>query len=73
MNLHTKYTRKKKLRPIRQVLIASPKEGSKTAYVPVMNAIIIVLMAIIVSNMAYPNNIPVVFSSIASSFTILKP
>jgi hypothetical protein len=50
MNLNTKYTRKKKLRPMRQVLIASLKEGSRTAYVPEMNAMIIVPMPIMVNH-----------------------
>ena len=74
MNLNTKYTRKKKLKPMRQVLIASPNEDSRTAYVPVMNAMIIVPMPIMVKHVATPNNISVVpTSSISSSFTFSKP
>jgi hypothetical protein len=38
MNLKTKYIRKKKLKPRRQVLIPSLKEGSRTTNMPQMNA-----------------------------------
>ena len=69
MNQNTKNTRKKKLRPRRQVLIASPKEGSRTAYVPVMNAIIIVPMPIMVNNVATPNKF-IAASSLMSMFGI---
>ena len=71
MNLITKYTRKKKLKPMRQMVMASPKKDSRIAYVPVMNAMIIVPMAIIVNNVANTNNFRVVWSSI--SLSLSKP
>jgi len=56
MNLNTKYTWKKKLKPIKQMVMISPNKGSRFAYVPMMNAIIIVSMPI----MTTPNNLRVV-------------
>jgi hypothetical protein len=72
MLLNTKYTRKKKLRPIRQVLMASPNENTRSAYVFVTNAIIIVPVLIMTSHVATSNNIPVVSLSITSSLSISK-
>jgi hypothetical protein len=70
---NTKYTRKKKLRPIKQVLMASPKEGSRTTYVPVTNAIIIVPMPIMVNNVATQNKLIATSSLIFFFLTNSKP
>ncbi|KAJ0100223.1 hypothetical protein Patl1_21621 [Pistacia atlantica] len=52
----TKNTRRKKIKPMKQVVIASPKEGANTAYVPVANAITIAPMASMVRFKAVNNN-----------------
>ena len=44
MNLNTKNIRKLKFKPMRQVSMASPNKDFRTAYVHVMNVIIIVPM-----------------------------
>jgi hypothetical protein len=73
MILNTKYTRKKKLKPVRQMLMASPKKSSRTAYMFVMNAIIIISMPIMVNNVGTQNNILMVSSPISLFLSISKP
>ena len=54
-NLMIKITSKKKLKPIKQVIIARPKEGTNIAYVPVTNAITIAPMEIMANQMEAAN------------------
>ena len=55
-NLMIQIASKKKLRPIKQVIIARPKEGANIAYVPVANAIAIAAMDNKVNQMEAWNN-----------------
>lgn len=50
-----KITKRKKVEPMKQVTMASPKEGDSTAYVPVINATAIASMATKVSKRAKTN------------------
>ena len=50
-----KMTQRKKLKPIIQVGMASPKEGPNSAYVPVTNTITVATMAIKVKKRAKMN------------------
>jgi hypothetical protein len=73
MIVNIKYIGRKKLRPMKQLMRTNPKEGSRTAYVPVTNAIIIVTMPIIVSDMACRNKFLVVTLFIILCLSNSKP